>query len=102
MKKNILIKISSGIKIFFFVIGIISSIVIFYEIYHLHNGTPTGICLGNCQVKNGVMATIYFDNIIYGDRLTEENNAWAFGILTTALLSFLYFVGNVERKYSKR
>ena len=84
-------------KILFLVIflfGLFAILITSHEVYHLHNGTPTGVCLGNCLNNNSVVfSTLFFNETFSEDYLIkEENNAWTFSLIFTALIFFLFCV----------
>lgn len=88
------------IKIFFFLLGIFASLFIFHEIYHLHNGIPNGVCIGNCQVegiKDLIPMILFFDNLDINIK-NEENSAWAFSIILNFIILFIYWILHKLRK----
>jgi len=91
MKVKSLIKI---ITIFFFILGVFASLFIFHEIYHLHNGIPIGVCIGNCQVgvKDLIPMIVFFDKNLNINVQNEENNAWAFSIIINFIILFIYWI----------
>jgi hypothetical protein len=74
------------------VFGYIFLLFALHEVYHLHNGVPQGICIGNCQVERlnePAQMVLIFDKLVITDREQEENNAWAFSIVIIFLIGLI-------------
>ena len=106
MKQN-KTKIMFVIEIFFILMGIIASLFLFHELYHLHNGIPTGVCIGNCFIPNSeetAPAILFFNKILVIDVQEEERQAWFFSfmILLTFLAIYLFLmIKNYKGGYRK-
>ena len=98
--------ISTIIFVFFMLMGVLSSIILFHELYHLHlSGEVVGVCIGFCDVQ-GQIAPAYLNwqvptndinNIILNNELVkepvnEERNAWIFGLGITSILFLSLFL----------
>ena len=104
MEKNTYEKITRTIRTFFLFLGILSSFFIFHEVYHLHNGIPMGVCIGNCRVDGVsglVPMVLFFSEPIEIDVLNEENNAWMFSFIVNCVLISVYFMFIDSKKYEK-
>lgn len=79
-----------------FLFGLFAILITSHEVYHLHNGTPTGICVGDCMIENKVAFAVLFVNknlsLTDSERLREENSAWAFAFISTTLIFFLFCI----------
>lgn len=96
------------IRYFFLALGIIGSLVVFHEAYHLLSieGNPEGICLGKCHIGSEygayAPAAIHWDGPIpkyEKDPLNNELNAWLFSfILNLFLVSLMIILYNPKKE----
>jgi len=86
------------IEILILVIGVLSLMVIFHEIYHLHlDGEAVGLCLGNCNVYGEFApAVIYWEHLKEAIPKDEETNAWVFSFLCSTATFMVYLLGEIS------
>jgi hypothetical protein len=84
------------------VFGYIFLLFALHEVYHLHNGVPQGICIGNCQNGNAQMV-LYYNNLTVTDeyREKEENNAWAVSLSVIFIIGIVHWYCFFIRNSSK-
>ena len=111
MKKRFIWNTYRGLLYFFLVIGMLSSLVLFHELYHLITieGNPAGICLGKCYIGDelGQFAPAGISWNLTENQNTQfiethksnEQSAWIFSIVINAILiiSLLYFQNEANK-----
>jgi hypothetical protein len=83
------------------VFGYIFLLFALHEVYHLHNGFPQGICIGNCKVEGlnePVPMVLIFDSVDTSNRSQEEFNAWSFSVIIIFIIGLLQWYLWYNRK----
>jgi len=106
--KNLLKWVAICIECWFVIIGILTTVVLFHEVYHLIDleGNPIGICFGKCYVgseygeyaPSGIIWEKFPEEYLLNPK-ENEIQAWIFGIVIMTILCGIGILETfIERK----